>query len=133
MNEPISREQAEALADFITTIRTDWNARGIVKALSDAREKAGAAELARAAIKAAATPTNRTPAVIPLPGAHWLSTTADATDAQGRILREEVDQARAAVARKRQENLSEHKAGDHHGAPTPECELCAPHYAEVSA
>lgn len=62
---------ARALARFLHELRQDWQTPGIVHALGQARALAPAADVALAAIRAASTPTNRTPAVIPLDGEHW--------------------------------------------------------------
>ena len=67
----LTQSQATSLAGFINTIRPSWDPRGIVTALKDARARGTAAEVAVAAIRAAAEPTNRTPAVIALEGPHW--------------------------------------------------------------
>lgn len=71
MNE-ITRPQAEALAELVHTLRPEWDPQGILAALAKARDRADAPTVAIAAIRAAATPTNRTPAVIPLSGDHWI-------------------------------------------------------------
>lgn len=67
----MSRDEAEALAKFIHSLRPDWGEQGIVHALGQARGMATPATVAIAAIRAADTPSNRTPGVIPLPGPHW--------------------------------------------------------------
>lgn len=67
----ITKDQAQALAALVATLRPDWDAQGVMAALSKARDRGNAYELAHAAIAAAATPTNRTPAVIGMAGAHW--------------------------------------------------------------
>ena len=71
----INRDQAYALAALLRTIRPDWDERGIVKALSDAREMGSPVEVCIAALKAADCATNRTPAVIAMKGAHWSAPT----------------------------------------------------------
>jgi hypothetical protein len=62
-----------AIAELLHHIRPDWDKPGILTHLDTARLRVGVtpATLAIAAIKAAANPTNRTPAVIPLDGDHW--------------------------------------------------------------
>jgi hypothetical protein len=67
----ITPEQAVTLAAFIATIRPDWSQTGITNALSAARYRGSPSEVALAAIRAASTPSNRTPGVIPLDGDHW--------------------------------------------------------------
>ena len=67
----IDRDQAHALAALIATLRPDWQPPGILKALSDARARGTAWDLAHAALYAAQDPAIRTPAVIALPGDHW--------------------------------------------------------------
>ena len=76
MTTTISREQAHALAALVRTIRPDWDERGTVKALSDARMMGTPVEVCIAALRAADCATNRTPAVIAMKGAHWSSVTA---------------------------------------------------------
>jgi len=79
----ISRDQAQAIAQAVTALRPDWQPQGIVKALGDARARGTAFEVAHAALYAAADPTNRTPAVIPLAGAHWARAKASSTQTGG--------------------------------------------------
>jgi hypothetical protein len=71
-DEQLTYETATLIAEFIhAAVRPDWDVKGIVKALGDAREKACAGTVAVAAIVAAQNPGNRTPGVIPLTGPHW--------------------------------------------------------------
>lgn len=67
----IDRDTAHALAALVHHLRSDWDTAGILKALSDSRDRANAWQLAHAALYAAEIRTNRTPAVIALSGAHW--------------------------------------------------------------
>lgn len=70
----ITQDQAQALAGFLATLRpadAPWDTPGIVAALGRARARSDAAGLAIAAIRAAAEPTNRTPAIIGFDGNHW--------------------------------------------------------------
>lgn len=68
----MSKEQAALLAKFIhEAVRPEWDVAGIVHALGEARTRGPASVVAIAAIVAADTPANRTPAVIPLSGPHW--------------------------------------------------------------
>ena len=73
MMNQITRPQADALAALVHELRPEWDTRGIVKALFDARERGTALDVAHAAINAAADLTHRTPAVIALAGPHWPS------------------------------------------------------------
>lgn len=72
MMTKISRDQAHALAQLVTTLRPDWDTPGIVKALSGARDRGTAWDLAHAALYAAQDTTVRTPAVIGMAGEHWM-------------------------------------------------------------
>lgn len=77
MMTTITREQARALAELVHLLRPEWDAQGILAAVAKAREKASVDVVCIAAIRAAATPTNRTPAVIPLDGEHWQQPATD--------------------------------------------------------
>jgi len=68
----MSKLQAQALANFIHTLRRDWDPAGIVHALGVARGRGSVDALAVAAVRAAMVPGNRTPAVIGQSGAHWV-------------------------------------------------------------
>lgn len=68
---PINHPQAKALAKLLAELRPDWDERGTMAALEGARQRAGNFDLTLAAIRAAATPTVRTPAVIGMDGPHW--------------------------------------------------------------
>src|SRR5690606_7256457 len=52
-------------------LRPGWDAPGVLKALSDARTRGTAWQLAHAALHAAEAQTNRTPAIIAMTGDHW--------------------------------------------------------------
>lgn len=67
----MTQEQAKMTAALIHSIRPDWDERGIVAALAKALHRADAGLLAIAAMHAALTPTNQTPAVIAMDGPHW--------------------------------------------------------------
>ncbi len=67
----ITHDQATKLAAFINALRPDWDKPGVIDALGRARGKGSATAVAIAAIKAASSPTNRTPAVLHLDGEHW--------------------------------------------------------------
>lgn len=66
----ITQAQAHAIAKAIATIREDWDPQGILHALRKVADRDPATVLAAAA-RAAADPTNRTPAAIAQPGPHW--------------------------------------------------------------
>lgn len=70
---PISRAEANALAELVCTVRPQWNTRGvIVKGLAPlAKHPAPLEVIAWAALRAAADREILTPAVIPLNGPHW--------------------------------------------------------------
>lgn len=74
MMKKLDQKQARALAAFISTLRPDWDPTGVYVALGRARDLGDPAAVAVAAIRAASTPTNRTPAVIALHGDHWAGT-----------------------------------------------------------
>jgi len=74
MSREMSREAAQQLAEFIHSLRADWDVTGIVHALGLARGRGDAATVAVAAILAAQNAANRTPGVIPLTGPHWAAT-----------------------------------------------------------
>lgn len=67
----LSHTQAKALAAFVNALRPDWDKPGIEDALGRARRRADAPTLAIAAIRAATSAKNRTPAVIGMDGEHW--------------------------------------------------------------
>ncbi len=74
MNEPkFTPEHAKHLTPLIESLRPDWQRPGIADAIWKARGKGTALEVCIAAIKACVL-SNRTPAVIPLDGAHWNET-----------------------------------------------------------
>lgn len=76
MSKDLTRKQAEMLAEFIHSMRPDWDVAGVVHALGQARARGDAATVAVAAILAAQNAANRTPGVIPLTGPHWAPTGA---------------------------------------------------------
>lgn len=71
MMDKINENQAEALAVLIHTLRPDWDTPGVKHALRRAIDRGDQWELAHAALRAAAEPGNRTPAVIGYDGKHW--------------------------------------------------------------
>lgn len=68
----LTKAQAQQLAEFLHTIRRDWDPAGIVHALGVARGRGSVDALAVAAVRAAVDPLNRTPAVIGRSGPHWV-------------------------------------------------------------
>lgn len=71
MTKSITEDPARALAALVTHLRPDWDVPGILKAIYAAKDRGDAFRVAHAALYAAETPTNRTPAVIALAGEHW--------------------------------------------------------------
>lgn len=67
----MTKDQATMTAALVHSIRPDWDERGIVAALAKAVQRGDAALVSIAAIHAARTPTNQTPAVISMDGPHW--------------------------------------------------------------
>lgn len=67
----LTMKQQLALTKLLHTFNEEWDLAGIDAALGRARDLAPGADLACAAIRAAVTVGNRTPAIIPLPGPHW--------------------------------------------------------------
>ena len=66
----ITRTQAEALAAFVTRVRTDWSAAGVIAACEKVRD-ADTLDIARALVNLAADRTALTPALIAKPGPWW--------------------------------------------------------------
>lgn len=73
----ITPKQQFALAKFLHTLNEEWDLHGIEAVLGRARDLAPAADLACAAIRAAVTVGNRTPAIIALPGPHWRASSSN--------------------------------------------------------
>jgi hypothetical protein len=71
MTSFMTYEQAEMLATLTSSLRTDWGVPGIVAALEKVASTHDAMELTLATLHAADDPSNRTPAIIALPGRHW--------------------------------------------------------------
>ncbi|KZM36064.1 hypothetical protein OJAG_12680 [Oerskovia enterophila] len=71
MTRSITQDPARVLAALVTHLRPDWDVPGILKAIYAAKDRGDAFRVAHAALYAAETPTNRTPAVIALTGEHW--------------------------------------------------------------
>ena len=69
----MNRSQADTIAVLVAALRPGWDVRGIMTALGELRDR-DPYDVAQAALNAAAIPTNRTPAVIALPGPHWAHT-----------------------------------------------------------
>jgi hypothetical protein len=70
MTGTITDDQARALAQLVAALRPGWDVAGIRAALSNARHRAPAHDLAIAAIRCTQTDA-RTPAVIAMDGPHW--------------------------------------------------------------
>jgi hypothetical protein len=66
----LNGNQAHAIAALVHEVRPEWEVAGIAKALYAAKDR-DPFDVAHAALYAAADHANRTPAVIPLAGAHW--------------------------------------------------------------
>lgn len=64
--------QAQALAAFVSRVRTDWNPPGILAALEKAAPTADVHDVACALIRLAEDGTVKTPGLLPQPGPHWL-------------------------------------------------------------
>lgn len=75
MTGTITDDQARALAQLVALLSGDkrWDIAGVRAALSKARHKATAPELAIAAIRCATNPDAKTPAVIGMDGPHWVA------------------------------------------------------------
>lgn len=67
----IKEPQANALANLLHELRPDWAIKPLLGMLWQHRDKHPFPELTAAAVTAANTPTNRTPAIIFLDGPHW--------------------------------------------------------------
>lgn len=67
----LTKPRAEQLAAFIHSLRPDWDMPGIVVNLAKAKDRGDTYIVAIAAIRAAAAPGNRTPAIIAMDGFHW--------------------------------------------------------------
>ena len=67
----LTQPQAEALTTLITTLRPDWDERGILATLRNIHPTRDAWAICHAALTAAANPSNRTPKVLEYEGAHW--------------------------------------------------------------
>lgn len=75
--------QAEKIAAAVQSLRPTWDAHGIKIALGKARTEGEPWQVAIAAIAAAADSSNRTPAVIAMPGNHWRPARLDTTPEVG--------------------------------------------------
>lgn len=104
----ITHRQAQALARFIHELRPDWDAPGITNAIGDARTVGPASLVACAAIRAAVTLANRTPAVIALEGPHWRPTETFAPRFTGPTSAE-----RCSVCSEREDRCRSRWASDH--------------------
>lgn len=75
MTTTISKRQTDAIAVLVAALRDDWDVRGIMAALDQLAHR-DPTDVAIAAIRAARVRSNRTPAVIPMQGPHWLDPTS---------------------------------------------------------
>lgn len=75
MTIDITGSQADHLAALVHRTRLDWDTPGIKAALWKVRDRP-LALVAYAAVRAAQTASNKTPAVIALDGPHWRAPTA---------------------------------------------------------
>ena len=66
----MSWKTQKALALLVHTIRDDWHQDGILTAIAAVHDQGPPDEVSRWAIRAALNPSNRTPAIIALPGQH---------------------------------------------------------------
>lgn len=66
----MTRQQADAITVLVCALRSDWDAKGVLAALAEVRDR-DPFVVAVAAIRCASVETNKTPAVIALKGAHW--------------------------------------------------------------
>lgn len=69
----LTKNQATLLAHTLHEIRPDWGINSMMRLLWENRTAHPFPDLALAAVRAATTPTNRTPAVIFMDGKHWSS------------------------------------------------------------
>lgn len=73
----LTMKQQLALTKLLHAFNDEWDLAGIDAALGRARDLAPGADLACAAIRAAVTVGNRTPAIIGLPGPHWRASSVE--------------------------------------------------------
>jgi hypothetical protein len=71
----ITQAQAQALASFISRVRTDWDHPGVVAAITKAAPLGTPADIGTALCRLAANAELRTPAILADPGTHWADTT----------------------------------------------------------
>src|SRR3954449_10351049 len=73
----LTKERASDIARLACSIRSDlgiepsWDVPGVVAKIGEAKARGSAEHIAHAVLRAACTPSNRTPGVIPLDGPHW--------------------------------------------------------------
>jgi hypothetical protein len=75
MSLHITKTEAQALATFISRVRTDWDHPGVMAAIHKARDLGSAAAIGAALCRLAENTQLRTPALLAEPGAHWAGTT----------------------------------------------------------
>lgn len=74
MSAELTKPQATLIAELVHALRPDWHVTGTMSALLQVKDR-DPFLVALAAIRAANRAANLTPAVIPLPGLHWLTET----------------------------------------------------------
>jgi len=74
MPNGLSRSQGEALTALLHQLRRDWGLPGIAATLRKTATLGTAADITVAAVRCAANPQMRTPALIAEPGPHWQGT-----------------------------------------------------------
>lgn len=67
----MTQEQAEILATLTTTLRPDWDQKGIISVLEKLALTMSAGTLTLGLLHAATIPTNETPGILLHPGKHW--------------------------------------------------------------
>lgn len=71
MTGRLTKVEAQALAAFITRVRPDWDAPGIVACLGKAAHLGTPLEVAIACLELAKNPALSTPGLLPERGRHW--------------------------------------------------------------
>ena len=94
--------QIQTTAAVVAALRPSWDEQGVRAALLKCTDR-DPFDVTLAAVAAARDASNRTPAVIPLAGAHWPATAAPVASAEDRVRaqreRIEASQREAAAAR----------------------------------
>lgn len=79
----MTRVQAEALAAYVSRVRTDWRPAGIVAALEKSAPTVDVWDLSRALLNLAADVTVKTPGLLDKPGPHWRKPDGDMPGRRG--------------------------------------------------